>query len=267
MKVIILTGSETRHTFFRIRIASDERFKVLASYCEGSEKSLENRTKESAKSSILEFQHVNARSQSEKDFFQLYIDNAADYSNPRQIPKGHINSEKIVKEIVNLKPDILVCYGSSLIKSELLDIFKGKFLNVHLGLSPYYRGSGTNVWPLINNEPEMVGATFMYIDPGIDTGAIIHQIRADILLGDNPHSIGNRLIAKMTSTYADIIANFNSLSKENDIECSGRLYFQKDFNSDACFKLYKNFQNGMIENYLNSQKDLAYIIKNKALEK
>ena len=27
----------------------------------------------------------------------------------------------------------------------------------------------------------MVGATFMHIDSGIDTGEIIHQIRADIL--------------------------------------------------------------------------------------
>jgi len=40
MKVIILTGSETRHEYFRKRIASDARIKVLASYCEGQEKSL-----------------------------------------------------------------------------------------------------------------------------------------------------------------------------------------------------------------------------------
>ena len=32
----------------------------------------------------------------------------------------------------------------------------------------------------------MVGATFMYIDPGIDTGEIIHQSR-DIVIGDSPH--------------------------------------------------------------------------------
>ena len=54
-------------------------------------------------------------------------------------------------------------------------MFSRKFLNVHLGLSPYYRGSGTNVWPLINTEPDMVGAT-LCIDAGIDNGEIIHQI-------------------------------------------------------------------------------------------
>lgn len=267
MKVIILTGSETRHNFFRIKFGSDKRFKVLASYCEGNQKSLANRTKESSESSKLEFQHVDARSQSEKDFFQLFLKNTIDHSEPKFIQKGSINNKEIVKEIINLNPDVLVCYGSSLIKSELIDIYKGRFLNVHLGLSPYYRGSGTNVWPLINKEPEMVGATFMYIDPGIDTGAIIHQIRADIFLGDGPHSIGNRLIRKMTSTYADIIANFDNLSQEDEISIEGRLYFQKDFNSYACLKLYKNFQNGMIEKYLNSQKDLPYIIKNKGLRK
>ena len=44
MKIIILTGNETRHKFFRKKIANGKRFEVLASYCEDVEKSLENRT-------------------------------------------------------------------------------------------------------------------------------------------------------------------------------------------------------------------------------
>jgi len=47
-----------------------------------------------------------------------------------------------------------------------------------LGLSPYYLGSGTNYWPLVNEKPEFVVATFMHIDTDIDTEEIIHQIRA-----------------------------------------------------------------------------------------
>ena len=46
MKVIILTGSEMRHEYFRKKIASDNRIEVLASFCEGTEKSLENRLPE-----------------------------------------------------------------------------------------------------------------------------------------------------------------------------------------------------------------------------
>ena len=83
------------------------------------------------------------------------------------IKKGEINNENIIQEIIKINPDLLVCYGSSLIKDKLIAVFENRFLNVHLGLSPYYRGSGTNTWALINNEPHMVGATFMYLNKGI----------------------------------------------------------------------------------------------------
>ena len=265
MRIVILTGSETRHVYFRKKMASDKRIEVLTSYCESDEKSLANLTKQSEKTSQLEIQHVEARAQSEIDFFSDYIESIEDKSNPKLISEGAINDEAIVNEIVAMEPDLLVCYGSSLIKSDLLTKFDGRFLNVHLGLSPYYRGSGTNVWPLINLEPDMVGATFMYIDAGIDTGEIIHQIRADFYLGDSPHSIGNRLISKMTSTYAEIVCNFNNLKREEQPVSEGKLYYQRDFTADSCEKLYLNFSQSMIQNYLSSTKKLPYIVKNKGL--
>jgi len=267
MRVIILTGSEIRHEYFRKKIASDSRIKVLASFCEGVEKSLENRVRQNTESSSLELQHVEARLQAEKDFFSDYLSNVDDKSEPKFIAKGEINDPHIVNEIIKLNPDLLVCYGSSLIKSNLLQKFSGRFLNVHLGLSPYYRGSGTNVWPLINNEPDMVGATFMYIDAGIDTGEIIHQIRADVLVGDSPHSIGNRLIRKMTKTYADVIAKFDFLERSQQPSAEGKIYYQKYFDRESCRKLYDNLARGMIEEYLNSNKELPYIVSNKGLLK
>ena len=41
-KVIIMTGSEIRYEYFRKKIASDSRIKVLASFV-SAERSLENR--------------------------------------------------------------------------------------------------------------------------------------------------------------------------------------------------------------------------------
>ena len=37
-------------------------------------------------------------------------------------------------------------------------------INVHLGLSPYYKGSATNFWPFVNNELQFLGVTFMVTD-------------------------------------------------------------------------------------------------------
>lgn len=266
-KIIVLTGSEIRHEFFRKSIAADPLIDVVTTYCEGDEKSLQNRTEQNENSSELERLHVLARTQAETDFFLPVIENIDDQSNPQFIPKGDINSKSIVDEIIEAGADLLICYGSSLIKSKLLDIYKGRFLNVHLGLSPYYRGSGTNVWPLINDEPDMVGATFMYIDAGIDTGQIIHQVRADIYLGDSPHSIGNRLIKKMTEAYAELIVRFDQLLAVQQPIDQGKLYFQKDFDQVSCRKLYDNFRAGMIEKHIGSPPAQKYIVRNPGLTK
>jgi len=68
--VVIQTGNELRHKYFRTILARDSRFSILASYCEGTEKSLEARTATNPNSSDLEFLHVKARTQSENDFFR-----------------------------------------------------------------------------------------------------------------------------------------------------------------------------------------------------
>jgi phosphoribosylglycinamide formyltransferase-1 len=268
MKIVILTGDEIRHHYFRLKVSNDRRIQVLASYCEGDEKSLANRVNSNIDSTFMEKLHVTARTQSEQDFFGDSINLLEDKSNPIKLVKGKINEELIVDEIERLGADLLVCYGSSLIKSSLLKSYKNKFLNVHLGLSPYYRGSGSNVWPLINCEPDMVGATFMFIDEGIDTGKIIHQIRADIFIGDSPHSIGNRLIKKMTSTYCDIISSFYNLTDEIQPNSDGKLYFVKDFNSEVCATLYHNFNKELIYQYIlnKSESSLPYIVTNKGLK-
>lgn len=267
MKIIILTGNEMRHRFFRIRVAFEKDITVLKTYCEGEEFSLENRIKKNSYESDLLRNHVKSRSQSESDFFSEIISLLPDYSSPVNIPKGRINDLSVVGQILSLNPDLLICYGSSIIKSNLLDKFKGRFLNVHLGLSPYYRGSGTNVWPLINKEPEYIGATFMYIDEGIDTGQIIHQIRADIFIGDTPHTIGNRLILKMTKVFIIIIRSQNRLTIENQIQSSSNYYTRKHFDLVACQKLYDNFKSTMIEEFLRNRVNREVkIIENKGLD-
>ena len=96
--------------------------------------------------------------------------------------------------MVEMKPNVVVVFGTGILKGDILSRFEGQLLNIHLGLSPYYRGAGTNFWPLVNGEPEFVGATIHYLDAGIDTGPIIAHVRPDIARTDGPHELGNKAI-------------------------------------------------------------------------
>ena len=248
----MLTGAELRHTFVRMALALADGVEVLSSYCEGLEKTLETFVRTEEPGADVQREHVRARQRSEEDFFRAFVKWAPDVSRPVWIPKGEINDSTHVERIVALAPDLLVAYGCSLIQPPLLEAFKGRILNVHLGLSPYYRGSGTNFWALVNGEPEFVGATFMHMDSGVDTGAILHQIRARVLPGDGPHQIGNRLISDLVGTYVGLIRGFDLL--ESPLQSappeSPRYYRRKDFTPESVLTLYRNFDEGLVEDYL-----------------
>lgn len=253
-KVIILTGNELRHQFFRKYLTNNKGVDVLASYCESSSGNINNIV-EAQDDNSLRINHLKLRSRVEKDFFEVYTQEFND-EKVIHIERGEINNEINVNSIIEQKPDILISYGCSIIKSELLNVFRGRFINIHLGLSPYYRGAGTNFWPFVNNELSLIGATFMHIDEGVDTGEIIHQIRAKIFPNDNIHTIGNRLILDSFITSANLIMKYN-LVKSNSSTVKKKfidekIYRQKDFDENAVRKAYENL-NEKINTYLNNK--------------
>ncbi|MBN1123575.1 MAG: hypothetical protein JXA82_01110 [Sedimentisphaerales bacterium] len=269
-RIVILTGSEKRHIFFRLFLGLSEQINIIRTFCEGLEKSLMLRLA-GQPDNALRLNHAQAREQSEEDFFGLFIQHTTDHSCPVFIPKGEVNSEACVNEIFSIKPDLVVAYGCSLIREPLLNAFAGRFLNVHLGLSPYYRGSGTNYWPLVHAKPEYIGATFMHIDAGIDTGPVIHQLRARVCWGDTPSSIGNRLIVDMTRTYRLIIEQFDRLERMSPLPLPKQVHVCKsrDFTEESVTTLYENFRNGLVERYLLEREDRCMavpILENPSLQ-
>ena len=268
-KIIVLTGAELRHTFFRKWLGLSDTSSLLATYCEGTEKSIGALVQGEAKNQ-LRMQHLHAREQSEEDFFRLFVETSADRSNPLFLRKGEVNDEKIVREIIAANPDLIIAYGCSIIREPLLEAFPGRIINIHLGLSPYYRGSGTNYWPLVNKEPEYVGATFMHMDAGVDTGEIIHQIRARVAPRDTAVQIGNRLIVDLARICRRFVDRFTELEKLPQLTTSPdhKYYRKKEYTEESVLKLYSNFAKGMIEEYLEKQEERCAavpILKNPAL--
>ncbi|MEE2997953.1 MAG: formyltransferase family protein [Pseudomonadota bacterium] len=257
-RTVILTGSELRHRFVRKLISASPGINVVRSYCEGTEKALKTLALgKGEEAADLELEHLRARDQSEEDFFSHLVRLIDDRSNPISLPKGGVNSANVYKNLCDLDPDLLISYGCSIVKDPLLSRFTPGFVNVHLGLSPYYRGAGTNFWPFVNGELEYVGITFMHIDAGIDTGEIIHQMRPRIVPGDDIHSIGNRLIGDMARMYAEIIRKFDDLHPmpQLPVPPDEKVYRRADFTNDSVVRLYLQTRSGLVDRYLQEREE------------
>ena len=251
-RIVILTSSELRHDFFRKAVALAPGIEVLRTYREGLERTLRTTIDPARPGAELQARHLALREQSERDFFGPFVALTPDHSRPLSVPRGAINDPAVGEDIRRLGPDLLVAYGPSLVRDPLLTAYAGRFLNVHLGLSPYYRGSGTNFWPLVNGEPEYVGATFMHLDAGVDTGPILHQLRARVFPDDTPHQIGNRLIGDMTAVYVQVIRHAEGLGPgiRPPTPPGARVYRSRDFTPEAVETLYANFRAGLVARYL-----------------
>ena len=98
------------------------------------------------------------------------------------IQKGDLNLLKLKKIKSFLKSDLYIVFGSSYIKGSLINfLIKKKTINIHMGLSPYYRGTDCNFWALYDNNPELVGATLHLISKGIDNGKIIANATSEYI--------------------------------------------------------------------------------------
>ncbi len=110
----------------------------------------------------------------------------------------------------------------------------------------------------------------MHIDAEIDTGRVIHQIRARVLPGDTPHQIGNRLIVDMALVYADIISKFSILPDMAQLPepADVSVYRQKDFTEASAQEVVRQFAEGLVDRYLREIEQRALrapIVENPAV--
>jgi hypothetical protein len=248
MKAIVLTSTMRRHQYVANTLAS--RLEVACVWQE--QKSFEPlKYARSPQDEAIIARHFDGRDASENDYFSEHAEVRAP---ARRVGPGGCNDPGEIEAMRHLSPDVVLVFGTGLLKHDVIDAFPGRIINIHLGLSPYYRGAGTNFWPLVNGEPEYCGATIHFLDIGVDTGPIIAHVRPDIRSGDGPHDIGNKtIVAAAVALAAAAQAHTHTPLRGVEQSGEGRVYRRKDFSAAAVERLYANFAAGMIEEYLRNR--------------
>lgn len=253
MKVVLLTSNSLRHRYIARQLAEQLQLELVIA--EEKSAGIQNTSRFSEADATFIAGHFNARTQSEWDFF-------GDFQNfPKEvpvvkIPHGTINVQKVNILVDSHHPDYLVLFGSSIIKDPLLEKYSGRIINLHLGLSPYYQGSATNLFPFYYNEPECVGATIHLATSKVDDGPVLHQLRPDIEWNDNLHSIGNKTILKAGKILPDIIKAFSTKKFiPNTQSGTGKICRNRDLTPILLREIYQKFESGIIKDYLKEKEN------------
>lgn len=108
------------------------------------------------------------------------------YERPRFFPDGDtalspeipsryvhsVNGAEAQAALEEARADLILIYGTGLVKSEIYRLAGLGAINAHGGKIPGYRGIDTNLWAAYENHPEDMTVTLHQVDEGLDTGPV-----------------------------------------------------------------------------------------------
>ena len=141
-----------------------------------------------------------------------------------------------------LNSDIFIVFGSSFIKKDLVNfLIDHKALNIHLGISPYYRGTDCNFWALFDNNPHLVGATIHLLSKGLDSGQILYHALSEIK--EDPFIYTMSAVKSAFESIAQKIENKTIFEHTPEIQGKSKeiKYSKKnEFNDEVIKKFFLN---------------------------
>jgi len=159
---------------------------------------------------LLMFTWLMERRKDKENAKNIFYDQPSGYLVQKDVVKltvENINDAELKDFLSSESPDILLVNGTSIIKPKIIELLPERIINIHVGVTPEYRGAHGGFWALYNQEPEMLGVTVHLIDSGIDTGAILFQEKVVVDSNDTLRSI----VYKQQKTGVDLI--FKCLSE------------------------------------------------------
>lgn len=266
MRIAILTSNDIRHCYFVNALR--RKLNVVAVGYQNTEYIPAQTDADSidAETAAIVAHHFEQRRIQEQNFFGHDAQVLSDCPQCRvqTLNPKTLNAPETVAFLRSQKVEAVAIYGTSLIKPPLLDAFAGRMINMHLGLSPYYRGTATNFYPLVNGEPQYVGATVHLIDAGIDSGPILHHARPDITADDMPHTVGCKAILagieKVIQSFEELQSGRLSPVPQWPVD-NPRLYLRKHYKPEHVAQLYKRIEEGLFRRYAEQKNTLEPLVR------
>ena len=138
-----------------------------------------------------------------------------------------LRSEEVIEQVCSISCDFIVvaAYGQILPKKVLEYV---PCINLHASILPMYRGASPIQQSLLNNDIE-TGVTAMWMNEGLDTGAIIKIGKIAIFEQEMVESLYNRLTHEAINLTVDVIQTWDGVTATA----------QNDFDASHCRKITK----------------------------
>ena len=235
MKIVCMIGTPPYLNYFINEIAKHHEITLVIRENSHAGILQKIRKKGLRKSLRLIMQRLKNGGRFEQDYNELLGDSWKNASPAIPlINVADINSEEVRTHLAQIKPHLILVHGTSMISNKTLDGIP-LVLNLHWGLSPYYRGSYCTEWALLHQDPLNIGFTIHRVSAKIDAGDILTQGRTVIVDSDTANRINMKLTRDGTRTLVKVIERLKTgkepIFQQQD-DSVGKLYLVKHFTDE-----------------------------------
>lgn len=210
MKIALFTSNQPRHIFFAeklIEMGHDVHMvQEVSTLALGKKKGIFRRSETMARY----FERVIA---AERTLFGQPRDILGAKA-VQQVPMRQISEQPLEMFEEALACDVFILFGCSYIKGDLAEaLIDRNAVNIHMGISPFFRGNSCNFWALYDDFPEHVGATVHRLDRGLDSGPILFYSHPD-KIADDPFVFTMSAVQSVFDKILSVIdeGTFNSMT-------------------------------------------------------
>jgi len=193
--------------------------------------------------------HFANRAEAEERFF-------GDQTRPdcptHLVGRAGLNSRESAEFLASIAPDVVLIFGSGLVKDPLFSSLPPQTLNLHLGLSPRYRGAATLFWPFYFMEPPYAGTTFHYIVSEPDAGDVVHQVVPKLDPSDKIHDVACKAVAESAQAALGLMRILEEKGhwERHRQRGTGRNFLASDFKPEHLRLIYNVFDDDMVRQYV-----------------
>ena len=209
MRIVIITGDapEHHHVANTICAAHDVAAILLCdppprrTWRTVLRKSLAQFVDKTARTLFLRL--IGDAAQRQRSLIRVLGPGAEGFARPDLVERvGRPKAGRLQQRVAELAPDIIAVYGTGIIPDAVLDLAGTVALNMHTGLSPWYRGVQCAFWPIVEGRPDMVGATVHECTAKVD-GAFTYSPRFESFVDHRDlHADAEVIGAACTGTLA-----------------------------------------------------------------
>jgi len=237
MKALVLTSDGMRHDYFARVIAKnfETPFVVVQKkkdYYDNQQKLSEPVARHLAQLRLVE---------------QKWFCAEKSGTGPDKKEVSDINSPDVVAWAKKQKFGVVCLFGTSILKDGWLSSFNEKIINLHLGLSPFYRGSATLFWPFVNRELHLLGTTIHLASAKVDAGDILERVDAKFVSGEDYYGITSRLIRNSIDRFPTVAKEYltGERAPNRQEPIKGKYYRKADFNEKSLLSALEYVQRGL----------------------